>query len=205
MKTFYKYTLYILSGYALAVAVWGTLSWQTITLLQKIVVVCTVIVTLHEWEEQRFPGGFMNVMGGMMDLDVSALDLHAMQSKPDIFIFVLTILALVLSDVYPFACAVMILGLFEGFIHLMGIKLARMPKPYTPGMVTAELYAVCVIIGLVQLSKAGVGITVKDWLLGIVWYLAAFGCLEFSVWGAAGLSPKDVAGRMKANLARIRG
>lgn len=76
MKTFNKYSLYCLTAYALALLGIGILLWNSLATIQKIIIIATCIVTLHEWEEQRFPGGFFDVMSRIWQIDLSNIDLH---------------------------------------------------------------------------------------------------------------------------------
>ena len=50
MKTFNKYSLYFLTAYALVLLVIGILMWNSLAIIQKIIIIATCIVTLHEWE-----------------------------------------------------------------------------------------------------------------------------------------------------------
>ena len=122
MKTFNKYSLYFLTAYALVLLVIGMLMWNSLAIIQKVIIIATCIVTLHEWEEQRFPGGFFDVMSRIWQIDLSNIDLHDMYAKPDIYIFAITFLALIFPNTLFLSCAVLLLGVFEGFIHIMGIN-----------------------------------------------------------------------------------
>ena len=93
MKNFNKYSLYCLTVYAILLLVIAMIMWNSLAIIQKIIIIATCIVTLHEWEEQRFPGGFFEVMSRIWQLDLSNIDLHDMYAKPDIFIFAITCLA----------------------------------------------------------------------------------------------------------------
>ena len=63
-----KASLPLLTVYAVAVAVWAALNWDELALTQQLAAIATVIVTCHEWEEQRFPGGFLELMGSILGL-----------------------------------------------------------------------------------------------------------------------------------------
>ena len=56
-------SLPLLTAYAAAVAVWAAVNWGGLALTQQLAAIATVIVCCHEWEEQRFPGGFLEMMG----------------------------------------------------------------------------------------------------------------------------------------------
>lgn len=197
MKTFNKYSLYFLTAYALVLLVIGILMWNSLAIIQKIIIIATCIVTLHEWEEQRFPGGFFDVMSRIWQIDLSNIDLHDMYAKPDIYIFAITFLALIFPNTLFLSCAVLLLGVFEGFIHIMGINLAKLEKPYTPGMITGELYAVFSISCIIFLIESGMT-GLMDWVLGFIWLFLTFLIMEFFVWRTAGISPKDLSSKARS-------
>ena len=190
MKNFNKYSLYFLTAYALALLVIGILMWNSLAIIQKIIIIATCIVTLHEWEEQRFPGGFFDVMSGIWQIDLSDIDLHDLYAKPDIYIFAITFLALIFPNTLFLSCAVLLLGVFEGFIHIMGIKFAKLERPYTPGMITGESFAVFSIISIIFLIESGIT-GLMDWVFGFIWILVTFLIMEFFIWRTAGISPKE--------------
>ena len=171
----------------------------TLALTQQLAAIATVIVCCHEWEEQRFPGGFLELMGSILGLDTSGVDTHRMYSKPDVLIFALTILALAFPQVPAFVCALLVLGCYEGVVHVMGIKLGKLSKPYTPGLVTAEVYAISSIVGIVLMARAGAA-GALDWVLGVVWLFLGFAIMEMSVWRVMGLSPREIPARFREKI-----
>ena len=193
-------SLPLLTAYAVVVAVWAALNWGEIALTQRLAAIATVIVTCHEWEEQRFPGGFLELMGSILGLDTAGVDPHRMYSKPDVLIFVLTILALAFPQVPLFTCALLVLGCYEGIVHVMGIRLGKLSRPYTPGLVTAEMYALFSIVGIVLMTRAGVA-GALDWVLGIAWFFAGFAVMEACVWRVVGLSPREIPAKFKEKIA----
>ena len=197
MKNFNKYSLYFLTAYALALLVIGILMWNSLAIIQKIIIIATCIVTLHEWEEQRFPGGFFDVMSGIWQIDLSDIDLHDLYAKPDIFIFAITFLALIFPNALFLSCAVLLLGVFEGFIHIMGIKFAKLERPYTPGMITGESFAVFSIISIIFLIESGIT-GLMDWVFGFIWILVTFLIMEFFIWRTAGISPKEFPSKVRS-------
>lgn len=88
-------------------------------------------------------------------------------------------------------------------MHLAGIKLMKLGKPYSPGLVTAEIWAVASIVSIVLIAQAGT-VGWLDWVLGFVWLVVCFSVMEASVWKAAELSPKEIPARMKARLTEER-
>ena len=197
MINFNKYSLYCLTAYAILLLVIAMVMWNSLLIIQKIIIIATCIVTLHEWEEQRFPGGFFEVMSKIWQLDLSNIDLHDMYAKPDIFIFAITCLALIFPNTLFLSCAVLLLGVFEGFIHIMGIKLAKLERPYTPGMITGEFYAVFSIFCIIFLFESGITV-LMDWIFGFIWLFLSFLIMEFFVWRTAGISLKEFPGKARS-------
>ena len=93
-------------------------------------------------------------------------------------------LALIFPDVLWLSLATFILGIFEGFVHNMGIFIFRL-RGVSPGWYTAVLMAVYAIWALVVLNHnidyAGI-----QWLWAALYFVAGFACLEVSVQKALG-------------------
>lgn len=201
MKTLSKYSLFLLTAYAAIVVIAAVFVWDGLLLTQKCVVVITVVVTLHEWEEQRFPGGFFDLMTKKMGITATPEQMTRMLAKPDLLMFVLTALALVAKDVAFFSIAAIFFGIVEGLVHIAGIKLVSTEKPYTPGMITGVIYAVVSIVSIVLLAQHGT-LGAIDWILGALWLIVCFVVMELSVWRAAGLNPSQIRERMMGMRAK---
>jgi hypothetical protein len=52
----------LLSLLALGVAIFLAVRWDSISSTQRISCLMFIALVLHEWEEQRFPGGFVDIM-----------------------------------------------------------------------------------------------------------------------------------------------
>lgn len=191
----------ILTLYAICASVAAAFAWDGLLLTQKCVAVMVVIACLHEWEEQRFPGGFLELMAQNMGLSVTDEQRASMLAKPDLMVGVLTFLGFAVQDASLFACAVILFGLLEGVVHVAGIKLMGLKRPYSPGLVTAELWAAASVASIVLLAQQGT-VGSLDWALGFVWLVVCFFAMEIAVWKAAGISPREVPERMKARLSK---
>lgn len=69
MKFLIKYNLNILSAYALVMLGVLVAFWDSFSIVQCFTIGFLGLVTLHEWEETKFPGGFLEMMGGIMNVD----------------------------------------------------------------------------------------------------------------------------------------
>lgn len=175
MKAVMKYSTHLLTLFTLCLCAWGILGKEHLTTLQLGTVGFSVLITLHEWEEMHWPGGFMELMAGMIGWELSGLRPGAEHTAQALFIAELVALPLLLPDVHWLFCGCMSLGIFEGLIHVAGIKLAHTEKPYTPGMATGIamlLYCVLVIVKVRRSTAIGA----VDWGLGfgyfLIWFIA---------------------------------
>ena len=89
------------------------------------------------------------------------------------------------------------LGVFEGFVHTMGVKLSKAEKFYTPGMVTAYMMLAASVFNIYYLS-ANKMVTGKDCLLGIACMFVSFAIMQNRVLAINGISYKDMLNIIKA-------
>lgn len=92
MRFLRKNSLWILTIYAACVAIAAALMWDDLLLTQKCAAVMVVIACAHEWEEQRLPGDFLELMAKNMGLEVTDEQRASMLSKPDLIVGILTFL-----------------------------------------------------------------------------------------------------------------
>ena len=83
-----------------------------------------------------------------------------------ILLLVIHIIPYLFDSVVFLTLVPIFLGVFEGFVHTMGVKLSKAEKFYTPGMVTAYMMLAVSVFNIYYLSVNKM-ITGKDCLLGI--------------------------------------
>lgn len=81
-------------------------------------------------------------------------------------------------------------GLFEGVIHVAGIKIHKLKKPYTPGMITGLIMFAYSIFIIIQINKVG-GLPLWQWIIGFVLAFAGFAVMEKFFLRTVGLSFGD--------------
>ena len=202
MKAFWaKSNIYILTLAGLAVVVYMALTWNSMPAGQRALGFFVAGIVLHEWEEMRFPGGFYELMtkklgiGGMTDEQVGLS--HGVVAAAILFFAFLPFL---IWPVLPwFAGIPAILGFFEALIHIAGIKIHRLKRPYTPGMATALLCLLPASICIVVFAMPDV--PAWQWVLALMCYIAIFACMEFGVWRVFGIDPRSLPARMRSNIA----
>ena len=140
MKKFLiKYNLEMLTTLMFTFVTASAIFNETPSITQKMLLAYVFLFTLHEWEENRFPGGFVKIMEGMIGKKFSD-DAKELSHIPVIILLLLIhIIPYLFNSVFFLTLIPVFLGIFEGFVHTMGVKLSKAKKFYTPGMVTAYM------------------------------------------------------------------
>ena len=198
MKRFLiKYNLETLTALMFAFVTVVAISNNTPSIVKKMLVAYVFLFTLHEWEENRFPGGFVKIMEGMIGKKFSE-DAKELSHVPVIILLLLIhIVPYLFNSVIFLALIPVFLGIFEGFVHTMGVKLSKAKKFYTPGMVTAYMMLAASVFNIYYLS-ANKMITGKDCLLGIACMFVSFAVMQNRVLAINGISYKDMLNIIKA-------
>lgn len=110
------------------------LFWNQMEMLQKLPVMYIVALALHEIEELKLPGGFIELVSEMTGLHLKNPGIAKFA------LFLLTIYATVIpaflsSYIWP-VMATLFIGLMESVLHLAAAR-ANQEKFYSPGLVTA--------------------------------------------------------------------
>ena len=174
--------------------------WNGLTLAGKALIGYMVLYTLHEWEESRFPGGFYDLFFGGFGLKITASEAR-MHLPVAIYILIMLLVPFALQQTTFLVLIPLGLGLFEGVIHVAGIKIHRLKKPYTPGMITGIIMFVYSIFVITQINKVG-GLPTWQWILGFVLAFVGFAVMEQFFLRTVGLTFGDFR---KMAMARVLG
>lgn len=167
-----RYALEIYTVISLGLLLAGALM-DNLSVIQKFVMVYNLLFILHEWEEMHYPGGFVDLISGMLGKDVSREQKLASRIPTSILLLVFTFVPFFWDDCVIFILVTAALGIFEGYVHLMAIRLFRLPKFYSPGLVTAELELLVSIALIVWLEQNCLA-TATDYILGFAIMFACF-------------------------------
>lgn len=171
-----------------------------LSLIQRMMLGFMFLFILHEWEEGRFPGGFTELMTKFFDVQVD--EEHTRLSRLPVSVFLIAITFIPFFTQIPLlALPAVILGIFEAFIHLVGIKIHNMDKPYTPGLITALLQCVASVFSIILLSDAGLAQGL-DYLWGTLIFFICFAAMQRTVIGIFGLGYKDIIANAKKKLVK---
>ena len=191
MKRFIKYyaleiyTVLALS-FIVATAVIGNLST-----VQKLVVVDALLFVLHEWEEGHYPGGFIKLISGLVGIKVDDEMSRASRIPAGILLLTLSIVPFVFDTIPLITIAVATFGIIECFVHTMGIRLFRMKRFYTPGMVTAWLEFVVSVMMITYLAVNDIA-RWYDYVFGPLLMIVCFGLLQKTMTLMVGIRYSDM-------------
>ena len=176
MKKVIEYNLEIMTMILLGIVATGAINWNSLSISGKALLGFTVLYTLHEWEESRFPGGFYDLFFGGFGLDIQVTEAR-MHLPVAIYILLMTLVPFALQNITFLVLIPLVLGLFEGIIHVAGIFIHKLKKPYTPGMITALImfgYSIFIIVKI----NANNGLPIWQWIIGTVLSVIGFVIME---------------------------
>ena len=178
-----KYNMHIFVIIVGALTLYDLLNWNSLSLVRKLVNVFAILGVLHEVEEKSWPGGFIELMLNKLKVNISELDDGKAKLSVVIFWLVYIGLGYVFDNILFFFMMTIVLSLFEAFIHTAGIKIHKLNKPYTPGLVTAWLLAITAIYSIVQLNKYSI-IVPTDYLIGFILFIITFLMLASQIYSS---------------------
>ena len=198
MKILLRYNLEVFSFLMLLMIGFSMILIPELTVMQKYLLGYMFLYTLHEWEESRLPGGFSKLMAKFFGLELTKEKEKLAHIPVAVLLIVITIVpffvqnpVIVLVPVY--------LGIFEAVVHVVGIKLHKMSKPYTPGMVTALALLALSICALVSFAKHDL-VSGKDYVIGVLCMFVCFASMQRTVIAIFGLGYKDIIAKAKSKL-----
>ena len=150
--------------------------WNSLTLADRALLGFMVLYVLHEWEESRIPGGFYDLFFGGLGIEVKESEAR-MHLPVAIYLLLMLLIPLAFQQITFLVLIPLGLGLFEGVIHVAGIKIHKLKKPYTPGMITALILFVYSVIVITQINKAG-GLPAWQWIVGFILSFAGFAVMQ---------------------------
>lgn len=135
-KCMKKYSFLLTSLLGIIAVMWLVIGWNDMNMLRKLPIIYIAALAVHEIEELKFPGGFVELVTAMTGLKLKKLGL----AKLGLLMFTLyaTIIPAFISGyVWP-VMATMFIGIIEIFAHLAAARV-NPKKFYSPGMLTAVI------------------------------------------------------------------
>ncbi len=198
MSKIIKYNLEIMSCIFAVIIVIGVMNWGDLSLSRQMTVIFMALYTLHEWEESRFPGGFYRIFFSKCTIDPTVSE-EKMHFPVAVYLLVILLLPLIFDNIVVFALVPLILALFEGFIHTVGIVIHQLKKPYSPGMATAWLMFAYAVIMIGRLN-AQMNMNVVIWISGIALTAVSFVIMETRFMKGVGITVKEFQTNMRNHM-----
>ena len=196
----YALEIYTVLGMAFMVA---TSLMGNLSIIQRFVVCFNFLFILHEWEENAYPGGFLNLITQVIERDVNEETKRASRIPTGILLITLTLLPFFFDEIALFSVSIAVFSIFECFVHIMGIKIFGLKKKYTPGMVTALLEGALGIALIVYLAVNHLAAW-YDYVGGFFLFIALFMCMQKTLTLMVGIRYRDLPKLMKKQLQRMR-
>ncbi len=188
-KFFIKYNLEIMTAIFIAIVIVNIFNWNSISFLTQILMGYIILFILHEWEESKFPGGFYELFFDGFNVETKGIE-SLLHLPVAIYLLIIMILPLILKSIELLMLVPLILALFEGFIHNAGIFIFKKKKPYTPGLVSADIMFVFSIWAIIQLNIQNT-FTNSEWIIGIILTIIGFIIMETFFLKTVGLTFKE--------------
>ena len=179
-------------------AVWAACNWSTLALVQKLTLGLYGLLIAHEYEE-GYKFRFLELMlGRVMGIDHRTLTPGVSHIAQALYITLAFSAALLWPGQLWLTFAVLILGIFEGFVHNMGIVLFRL-RGVSPGWWTAMLMCAYSIWAIVVIGR-NIAYDGIQWLWGTLMFIGCFFAMEVFFQKLIGNTLTSI----KASVARFR-
>lgn len=196
-----KNSLELFSALVIILVMIHILFFPEISYVQKLTLAFALVSVLHEFEEKRWPGGFFELMAKKFGLSKEKTNVDLAGFFVICYWIVLISLAFVFDNMVMFLIMSVALGIFEAFIHTVGIWIHKMRKPYTPGLISAWLMAMLSGYTIYYLNTNLLA-SGKDYLLGIILMIFGFMILQRGTFYAANMTYKDIRENIKKKLSK---
>ena len=179
MKTLLKTWLPAMGILALCALIYLIFNWSMLTLTHKLSFYALIVLVLHLFEEERFPGGF-GYLFNMIRSKSEVPDRYPMNpviamTVDVLVIFILFSPPLFYPSVYWLGVAPMFVAVMELLSH-GGLGILQWQKKdtsiYNPGLITAIALSSIGVTYITVVSSQNLMIE-KDWLWAVLYFIAA--------------------------------
>ena len=169
-----KNNIHLMTLVFLGWAVWAAFNWSGLALVQKLTLGMYALLIIHEYEE-GYKGRFLDLMAGrLLQINWRALTPGVTHIAQALYITLAFSAALIWPEKLWLTFAVIILCIFEGFVHNWGIVMFR---SVTPGWWTAMLMCAYAIWSIVVINR-NIEYDGIQWLWSMLCFLGCFLCME---------------------------
>lgn len=186
-----------MAALGVGVAIFLTLNWSSMPILQRLGCLFFIGLVMHLWEEGRFPGGFVEMITEHLHFTASSREFGEIVTAA--YVLILAFVPLFFPRVPFLTMSAMMLGIMEAVMHTAMIRMFRL-KYYSPGLVTAvfvlfpiSLYAFIYVIRENLLSPA-------SWLFAFFYMLFGLAIAQQIVIRGSGMKYMDFLRTVRTSL-----
>ena len=199
MEFIKKYNTHFFILIVIVLTIVDMIYWNQLSITRKLVNIFAIVAALHEIEEKIWPGGFYELMLNKFKIEKEKADLGRATLVVSIYWILLLGIAYVFES-YVFILAITItLSIFEAFIHTAGIRIHKLSKPYTPGLVTAWGMAIVGFYSIYVLNALGLA-NALDYIVGAVLWVLSFICMDAVIISGLGITIPELISTFKENF-----
>jgi hypothetical protein len=137
---FVRNSLYVTLTLAGIVMIYTIINWNTMPMTQRIAGIYYFLIALHEIEEMKVPGGFVEMVIKLTGMPVKDMTI------PHFCLFLITVYMMLipfcLSSIHWLVIGPLVLGTIEPIAHFVVGKANPATKIYSPGMITAVIFMI---------------------------------------------------------------
>lgn len=139
-NVFVKNSLYVTTILGIIVLGITIIFWDKMPMTQRLIGIYYFLIAAHEWEEMKYPGGFVEMVISLTGMPVKDMTI------PKFCLFIITIYMLLLpfciSGVHWLVIAPLVLGIIEPIAHIVVGRVNPKTRIYSPGLITSVLFMV---------------------------------------------------------------
>lgn len=192
-----KYSFWLTSLLGVVALIILIVGWQQVDMLHKLPIMYIVALALHETEELKFPGGFVELVTDMTGLQLKNLGM----AKFGLFLFTLyaTVLPAFLAGwIWP-VMSTLFIGIVEIIMHLAAARINK-ERFYSPGLITAVLVQFPVAVyGYYYLYSNGL-VRGSYWLWAILLLIVPLLLIQRAIVVSSGLSYREFVNDARKSL-----
>lgn len=157
--------------------------------LQRVAGVFFVGIVAHVWEENRYPGGFSEMIADK--LHFTAKSKHFGEAVTMVLVLWIALVPLFFPHVTFLLLAPMLLGVLEAVAHTAMIPLFGLKRPYSPGMGTAVVVLLPISVYAVVHAIGQHLVAPTDWLWALIYMFGGLMVAQRIVVTASGMRYRD--------------
>ena len=190
-----KNSLYLVTALAVIVGGYTAMTWSSLPVLQRMVALFLVGIVAHVWEENRYPGGFSEMITAKLNFTAKSKDFG--ESVTMVLVLCIAVVPLFFPHLMFLVLAPMLLGVAEAIAHTAMIWIFDLKRPYSPGLATALVVLLPISAYSLTYAVSHHLLTPLDWVGALAYMLAVLLLGQRIVVTASGMSYAEFMRRLR--------